>query len=522
MAKSRNFSIYLLKEGFNEKNSLKDYKNLDGSLQKVDNLPINSKLFLLKNKPTSPWWKDYWGIYEDLEQVLNGALVFLNLEERCFVLTFGHTYHYLKEDCYEYDFGLRTTLNAIDSKKLKSTDILQPETAKRERIQSPTESELTFFDINNDESIIKKLTGKVKDEYINNFRRITGANNIRISSNVEAKKIIKLCELLYNIYKKDDFKTNFPDIQNIKPESDPEIIEKLNKKLIDNFNKNSDNLFLTNSDILDYSYSYNFKYLGAGGKNNIYEDVFIENYKKYLYDNHHVQNLGLDDLKKHTLNIIDENLKIKRSISIYKSLIFDCEYKKNHYHLCEGEWYYIETDYIKKLKKELDPYFKDSNILIECNQKREDDYNKKTAKDNKIICLDKSNISIKKQTAVEPCDLICEKDGFLHLIHIKISTGSSHLSHLFNQGLNSVELLRMENESREKLKKLVNNIEYNNLIDEQKFKVIYGIISRKDKIKKSDNLPVFSRISLLRTLKRLKLMHIDSEIIFIKDKVERG
>jgi len=147
MAKSRNFSIYLLKTGYNAQNALKEEHSLGEPLTSVELLPAGATLYIADNIPAEPWWKAYWGINNNLRQVLKGAIVFLPIDDRCVVLTFGHTYHNLKNEAYEYDFGLRTTLNAIDPKKIRSTDILQPEDAKRERIQSPVASDLTFFDI---------------------------------------------------------------------------------------------------------------------------------------------------------------------------------------------------------------------------------------------------------------------------------------------------------------------------------------------------------------------------------------
>jgi len=126
MAKSRHFSIYLLKDGYNAQNTLKDGHSLGEPLTDVQNLPATARLYLSDNPPIEPWWRSYWGINRDLTQASKGAIVFLPVNNKCFVLTFGHTYHNLKNEAYEYDFGLRATLNAIDPDKIKATDIFQP------------------------------------------------------------------------------------------------------------------------------------------------------------------------------------------------------------------------------------------------------------------------------------------------------------------------------------------------------------------------------------------------------------
>jgi uncharacterized protein (TIGR04141 family) len=118
MSKSRSFSIYLLKEGFDSSNALKDDHKLDDEIV-GERLPENATLYILDNQPTPPWWKSYFGIQQPLTQSLKGAIIFLPVGNRTFAITFGHVYHNLHEASYEYDFGLRVTLNCLDPDKLK-------------------------------------------------------------------------------------------------------------------------------------------------------------------------------------------------------------------------------------------------------------------------------------------------------------------------------------------------------------------------------------------------------------------
>jgi uncharacterized protein (TIGR04141 family) len=63
-SRSRPFSIYLLKQGFNAANALYE----DHNLKAVDakELPQGACLYILDAKPKPPWWKDYFGIEEIL------------------------------------------------------------------------------------------------------------------------------------------------------------------------------------------------------------------------------------------------------------------------------------------------------------------------------------------------------------------------------------------------------------------------------------------------------------------------
>ena len=522
MAKSRLFSIYLLKTGYNPEKALDSEHQLGDSVP-VANLPEKAVFYIKDAMPKEPWWKDYFKIDKNLKQVLKGAILFLPVEDRFVALTFGHTYTLLKKESYEYDFGLITTLNALDPNKIKSTDILMPETAKRARIQIPNESNLNFFDINNDESLIKKLTGKVKEEYQSILSNVSGANNIRISSKVEADQLINLCKKLLETYKKQDYKKSFPNINNVSPIKDPKLIKKLHKKLLKAFKDESIDLVLTIPEVIE-SFEYNYiKYKGEGASNNKFEDVYIDNYREYLKEKN-ISELSSEYLKKHKLCLVDENEDTKYIYSVYKCLLFDCELDSNTYHLCDGKWYYVEKNYIKKIENFLNQRFINHDVLISCNEHYEKDFSKNIVNQNKnYICLDFKNISPRGETQIEPSDLYTVEQNTAVLIHIKISTRSSYLSHLFNQGINSIQLIRSNEESKKKLKNLLkNNKNFTDPIDKNQFKVTYGIITKKNKEKKSKCLPLFSRISLKRAIENLLAMGIKSNVVLIEDKFNRN
>lgn len=525
MAKSRNFTVYLLKRGFNVDNALKDENNLTRLTEDETNIPEGGVMYFGQSPIKQPWWKEYWGINQDLKQSSAGAIVFLPVNDRWFAITFGSSYHNLKEKSYEYDFGIRTTLNSLDPEKIKSTDLLIPETAKRQRIQIPNAANLTYFDFNKDESIVKKLTGAVKEEYADLIRNATGSSNLRFATVCEPDELIDLCSRLLEIYTRRDYEETFPDLQNITPVKDPDLIASLEAKLFDEYQACSPSLTLAIPEIIDYATNFKVRYRGVSRMSEEYDDVFIGNYRNYLTE----RGVEIDNVElfnKHTLNVYDENGQQLHSYSIYKSLLFDCLLNGKTYHLCEGAWYEINSDFIAKLKMELDPVFIDAHeVLCECNKKLEGDYNKDAtnlaSEGLEACCLDTKSISPRGERDVEPCDIIALKGDSVELMHNKISTRSSLLSHLFNQGVNSAVLLLRSSEAKEKLKGLVESESLKERIDNDKYHVTYGIISNKRPDMKSDSLPIFSRISLLRSVRNLKLMRIPVSVYLIKDNVDR-
>jgi uncharacterized protein (TIGR04141 family) len=528
MARSRSFSIYLLKSGFNATNSLRDDHPLESDAH-ATRLPEGAVLYVLDSSPRPPWWRGYFGIRKMLLQQLKGALVFVPAKGRWFALSFGHVSHNLKDVSYEYDFGIRVTLNSVDPTKLKSTDVLEPGVARRRRTQIPVESDLTFFDFDRDSTILRSLTGKIADEHRELFKHATGANNLRISSDVASEDLKILCERLLELYDSEKFKETFPNIQNITPVRDPAIVERLNSNLLVALRGKDEALNLTVPDIINYSDNVYATFSGAG-KGQIYDDVYIGSYYEYLTEREvNLAELNINDVRKHALVLTDEEGGTRERYSIYKSLIFDTTLSPQTYHLAEGNWYKIEPALVDKLHDFLDPLCTDI-ALPSYNHESEGTYNLAVAAANdSIVCLDTKNISPPGETQIEPCDLYSVDAGLAVFQHVKVSTLSNQLSHLFNQGTNAIELIKLEPVAVERLKTLLteavgagNAAKFIAPLDAEAYEVIFVMITRKDKLLKSNNIPLFSQMSLMRNMKALQMMNVKCAYGFVKNEKVLG
>jgi uncharacterized protein (TIGR04141 family) len=138
--------------------------------------------------------------------------------------------------------------------------------------------------------------------------------------------------------------------------------------------------------------------------------------------------------------------------------------------------------------------------------------------------LDTENLSPAGQRQIEPCDLLTLRRDEGVFYHVKVSTLSAQLSHLFNQAVNPIQLLRLNPDTMDRLETLVRQHiamddanELMGAIRNQKFRVIFAIVTKKDPAQKSKNLPLFSRISLMRSIKALKLMTVPSNLMFVGD-----
>jgi len=536
--KSRPFTIFLLKQGFDATNSLKEEHEL-GQVVASDRLPENSSVYILDSQPRPPWWREYFNIDNPLQQSNKGALVFMPVADRWFALSFGHVFHKLRDNCYEYDFGLLVTLNSLDPKKLKSADVMDPGASRRKRTQIPAAADITFLDFDSNTEIVRSLTGAVREDLTELFKSATGSASLKVSLKLLPEELENLCSSLLELYRSNDYLNTFPNVGKISPENDPDIVGALDNQLLQRFAARDPALSLCVPDIVDYRDNTSCRFQGRGGVAEIYTDISLEAFYDYLGENINLNDFTIDKLKSFSVALCDPDGNISKAYNIYNCLLLDIVEHAEVYHICEGSWYRIEREYIEFLKEYLDTKFEPTDLFDynhDCikdgiSHYSEEAYNSAVANDlPAFICLDQQNMSLDGQTAIEPCDLYTLNradngdQDVGKLYHLKISTRSSQLSHLFNQGANSAELLILEKKCREKLIALISErIGQNDLqsycaaVESLNIKVIYGIITTKAPNNLSDNLPLFSRISLMRCFKSLDLMQIPSAITYIPD-----
>ena len=415
--------------------------------------------------------------------------------------------------------------------------MVEPGEARRKRTQVPMSTELTYLDFDGNSEILKSLTGKAKLRYERIFKGVTGSTSLKVGLKIAPERIEKLCRIFLRLYGMDSYKSDFPNIQNIVPIKDPDVVSKLDGKLLRAFQEKHAGLTLTIPDIIDYRQFTCCMFSGRRGLSDIYPDISIEQFYDYLGPDIDLSAIDLEQLRKFHLILTDADGIPAKSYSIYRSLLFETALAgdASSYHLCEGGWYKADTTYVRQLKDYLDHKCEDSDLCAynhddvrgEKRTYSEGKYNAAVpAWQNRFICLDQTDISPSGSTEIEPCDLFSVAPGndSATLYHVKISTRSTQLSHLFSQGLNSLELISQEKEAKEKFKQLIRddlhgNDErtYLNPIDADNYKVIFAVITHKNKDALSDNIPLFSKISLRQVMRRLDLMKAQSALTFIQD-----
>lgn len=493
-----NVSIYLVKE------NIVKFDDIVESATELHKYDDNSIVYYNRSFVKEPdWLMSFFNLHNENLKTANSRVVYLKRisvstqESRIFAITFGYGKTLLKDDVCEEQFGLKIVLNTIERNKIRKiskTDI--GKNYKQSQEQMPRESDISEFGFDIDRDLIKYVTGKSDDEQFGKSV-ITGGDifNLVIDKNVDnIEEFLKYC---YEKYISTTYKQNFEWLDNIKLVKDKNVIDALNQKVVDEFNKKDfSHVWLAIPDVIEWKNVRCIYISGQKNKdakyNDIENEVFIKSFNNETIKN--FEQIKSKSIYAKSTENIEENV-YKWSAS--KCIVGSLELLGNIYAINGGNWYKINTDFAKEISDAYNNLVLSDLTFVDCDKlDNEDKYNQKLVDSiNNSHLIHKYNIPYGggSGNTIEPCDVAIGKT----LIHIKMNGGSSYLSHLFNQATNACALLKDYN-FRDKFKQKLNSNGITDVINDDfnasDYVIVLGIIN--DKHDERPHIPFFSKVSI--------------------------
>ncbi|MFA7325720.1 MAG: DUF6119 family protein [Candidatus Kapaibacterium sp.] len=410
-----------------------------------------------------------------------------------FAVTFGFGRYLLMPNVWEEDFGLRTTLNLASEDKIRKVNTKKlTDIPRNTSNQISIASEIFNFNIDEEQELVESITAQSSD---NKFgKTISGKESISFSTKIDIENIHDILKDIITHYKSEKYKEHFEWIDNIKPIKDKYKIKNLDNQLINEINnKNFDKLWLSVPDIIEWDDISYFKY----NKNSEeLDDIHIETYLDYLKSD----KISTSDFNNIVQTYSEQKGFFTNKWKIYNCIYCELQYKEELFLLSNGKWFLINKDFNQRINEFYSNLTINTNILPKFSEtdKPEFAYNKRVSEELGYKLFDSHNIPHGGgRSKIEFCDLYNSKE----IIHVKRYTGSSTLSHLFNQGLVSAELILSDKSYRDKIDKINNVFLDANEINPDEYTVSYAILSHSSN---DLDLPFFSKITLKNSLQRLK------------------
>jgi len=512
MAKSNKINVYLVKNDVKSEDIFdKKYltRQVDGGVLHYNKKDVHAP----------EWVHNFFNNNDALQGLFKAAssqAVFIKSIKigkklHTFAITFGTGYHMLNRYNIVPNFGLKIVLNIIDVKNIRKVDthnISSVPKHKSEQIARP--GDMDEFSVNIDTDILTSITGKIeKSSPLHEFfgSSITGKDTLSANAKFDAETVDAFLEKSYKCYNSDEYKKKgFGWIDNIaKILPNDLLLLELNKQLdadLANLKNNRDKIWIAVPEIIKWEDIEGFRY---NNKKQIYDDLDIDDLP--------IDKYTVENLKKIVIRTIKPDGSLYgKPWDAFQCLYAEIDFKGNKYMLINSNWYKIEADFVSYIDKKITTLFNRKVPAISWPKydpaKSENTYNLDlTANIKGSVCMDAKNIIYGGGKSKEEfCDVFDINGG--NIIHVKKYSGSSVLSHLFNQGYVSAELLLADSKFKAKVEDKVNLLMKRkdfSFPQNVKFNVVFAILSSKEP-KNAKNLPFFSKVVLNSIAARIDTM----------------
>lgn len=523
MPYSNKLSIYLVKQEFADA----DEQIISEDAEELGEIPNVGKLYYRPSNSQKPSWinsffKDSLKINDIFSANARAMLICRiivsedgNEVVKTFALTWGHGKKLLGENVVEEDFGLKVVLNTIKVdglRRIKKVNIGGNHKSSNEQL--PLKSRITDFGFDLDRDLLGTITGQSADKsYVTGM--ITGGELLSLTAEVDITNIKEFLVKTYFRYKAMDYKEYFEWIDHIKKVKDNNLKKHLDAEIINLIQNDSPTIWMAVPEVIEWEFISGFKYKGR----ELYHDIDVQIVKTAFQDGL----TNIEQLKKKRIKVLsslDEDREYA-SWSAYKCLCGEVDYGGKTYCINNGQWFCVDTNFVEQVNADYESTQVSEMSFIDFDDSNgeEDKYNVALAATDStnLLCMDKKNIIHGGgRSKIELCDVL-SKDGTY--VHIKNYHGSSTLSHLFNQGLVSAQLVLGDDEFRKKAnKKIVENGGTKDfiIVDGVKPNIVFAIISKTDN--DLPNIPFFSKVTLRYVKQQLNLLGCSVAMKGIKDK----
>ena len=482
----------------------------------ADTLGIDGVICVRRSAEKRPSWGPVLDevagrVIPDLANRSSSAVLLVRVEGDVFAFTFGYGRYLIDQSLFVQDFGLRTALNTLDEKSLRSVDLhtLEDQPVQK-KSQAARDSEVGIFGIDILRDVLRAVTGVPKRGV--DLMQIAGGDAMfSFSAEMEAADFPELAHRVKGYYINDDYKTSFSWVDNVRKVKDDASIDALNAQLVQAVSARNPGIIVTLPEIGAWDTILGFSF--TRNKDGVRPVIHSTDYINTIPD---LARLTVEGLKRDRLFVHDVDGNITEH-SVYRCIYFEIADGDKTNIIFDGKWYEVDATFIGRITETLDLIqistlaFPAVEVWDEGGKSKiesEGDYNTRAAALHGYFLLDKKLVKTDRATSsIELCDLLTPAKQLVHVKHRK--GGSAGLSHLFAQGGVAAEIMLGDKAFRKRARTVLRRVNpaARNLVplDTLKsadYEIVFLILGEGSATLKQ-NLPFFSKVNLSKAFENL-------------------
>jgi uncharacterized protein (TIGR04141 family) len=432
------------------------------------------------------------------------ALLVFQLDGRWFGVAFGYGRMLLDPEMIVSDFGLRAALNSMDPDELQSIDAKTlEEVTLNTRRQLSRGSSITTFELDLHRDLVKAVRGKSMDAGFAD--QVSGSAALRITGDLTFADISVRARKALKLYRSKVYKRRFGWIDQVRIVSDPAKHDRLDRKLEELLVEHADEepLYLAAPMILDEDDFGGFQ--------------FLTKESPIVFDLRWADYVALKQGTPSLLSLRRDRIAVVSAASgqpasqwsVYRAVVAEFEDGGIRYVLSGGDWFEVEESYAQETRNYVEQFERNPLPLPSAGaDEHEGVYNERVVDELRphAALLDKVPFrATQSQDSIEACDIFLKPN---RIIHVKRKSASSTLSHLFNQGIVSGELLHFDEGFRAAVRTSLGTFDgFADAIpagplSTSNFEIAYAVIAARP-LGQRHFLPFFSQVSFRRAAEHL-------------------
>jgi uncharacterized protein (TIGR04141 family) len=454
-------TIYRLLPRPHANSSFATYLRKPGAARRVGlTSSINGALFIVAGETRKPEWHSYLKPitstgFDVRASTPTGAVLLLSLNGASgptYACTWGTGHLQLKRHYITPDLGVRVAFNLLTDATGRTDRIraLRTKSLSSDRLlsetQAPRERGIDVFPLDRRKDLLRGVTGHPveSDKW---GRLITGAASIHVQRPKDPTKLLSFCRDIEAKYHSDDYRLQYPWIDDLRPISDPILRSSLQNELVALLRtRTTDDLDLCPPDVVDWRVVEQFRFSCADD----YAPFAVPSVDEYvaaLAQTELLDELSFDQVSAdHELVALDAAGEEIASWSMLECLSGSLSVSSRTYVLEAGTLYEVEAQYLAELDAYINSIDVDQLSLQQFGvHATELAYNTSVAASRDAALLDQAGVSRPHATEVELCDVaIIEPSKRLALLHVKRGKGSGAASYVLYQAAVSADLLHRD------------------------------------------------------------------------------
>lgn len=481
-----------------------------------DTLGIDGALYVRRTAEKRPSWGSM--LDEVAGQAIPGlanrsssAVLLVRVDGDIFAFAFGYGRYLIEQSLFVQDFGLRTALNTLDDKSLRSVDLhtLEDQPVQK-KSQVARDSNVGVFGIDILRDVLRAVTGVPRRGV--DLMQITGGDAMfSFGVEMEVVDFPALARRIKGYYVNDDYKTSFSWVDNVRKVKDDASIDALNSQLVQAVAARNPGIMVTLPEIGAWDTILGFSF--TRNKDGVRPVIHSTDYIDTIPD---LARLSIEGLKRDRLFVHDVDGDITEH-PVYRCLYFEILDGDKTKIIFDGKWYEVDATFIGRIAETLDLVqisaleFPGVEVWDEGGKLKiesEGDYNTRAAAEHGYFLMDKKLVKTDRATSsIELCDLLTPAKQFVHVKHRK--GGSAGLSHLFAQGGVAAEIMLGDKAFRKKARTVLRQVNpaAGNLVPldtlrSADYEIVFLILGEGSATLKQ-NLPFFSKVNLSKAFENL-------------------